>query len=83
MDMIDGRIYTLQEIKLASDMYFGLCEQRGNRQKVSIYLTSGGDSAARYSVSMDDLTAMIRMLTTAKERLEAFGSLDGLEKIVP
>jgi hypothetical protein len=91
VDSIDRRIYQTLRVEFKrgtssqSTPYLKVQDSPElARTAVLVELHSGyGTSGSAIYMSVSDLDACIRILTLAKERLEALGTIEGLEKIVP
>lgn len=80
MDGIDRRIALRWHIMTIDGTGYSLVIEESASQRNTISMTFRGNSTA---LTLGDIAAMIRMLTEAKERLEAFGPLEALEKAAP
>lgn len=60
-------------------------EELSDRKHVVVKLKGpySGDNEAVAKMTLADLDTAIRIMTDARTRLEAFGTMEGLEKVVP
>lgn len=84
MDGTDRRIWE-RWTTVIGDTKFVVEEQSWlKRDRVSVGIASSASaSGMNVAMSVMDLDAAIRVLTLARERLEALGAMDGLEKVAP
>ena len=82
IDGIDRRICQTWKM-ITSDNHSIKIMEVSDRRFVYITVIGLDNREVRLTASLSDLDAISRMVTTVRDRLEALGIVEGLEKIVP